>query len=86
MAINCNVCEGTGFQNFEQVPVEIQERGTEAIVKWIHSTIGDTDARVCHCCGDGVDWYGEPGRHYTSQDPIGKHGPYAYNGGLAECH
>jgi hypothetical protein len=41
---------------------------------------------VCDCCGDGEGWYGEPGQHYTSDDPVGHNGPYAYNGGLCECH
>lgn len=45
-----------------------------------------TDVQVCDCCGDGVDWYGEPGRHYGPDDMQGLNGPYGYNGGLAECH
>jgi hypothetical protein len=45
------------------------------------------DVQVCDCCGNGIDaWHGEPGRHYTAADPDGKDGPYAYNGGLWECH
>ncbi|WP_425618072.1 hypothetical protein NA78x_001765 [Anatilimnocola sp. NA78] len=46
-----------------------------------------TDVQVCDCCGDGISqWHGEPGRHYSVNDPLGKDGPYSYNGGLCECH
>jgi hypothetical protein len=80
----CNVCDGTGFENSEQIPKEIFDRGAEEVLKWLSP---GTDVSVCHCCGNGEDaWHGEPGQHYTSQDPVGKHGPYAYNGGLCECH
>ncbi len=48
--------------------------------------VDQTDVSVCDCCGDGEGWYGEPGRHYSSEDPKGPSGPYAYNGGLCECH
>ena len=37
-------------------------------------------------CGDGDGWYGEPGQHYGAEDPPGKNGAYAYNGGLCKCH
>jgi hypothetical protein len=85
MAINCTRCDGTGFLNGEQLPQAVAEAGIEAILKWIAQNTGH-DVQVCDCCGNGEDWYGEPGSHYTSQDPIGKNGPYAYNGGLCECH
>lgn len=45
-----------------------------------------SDASVCDCCGDGVEWYGEPGEHYNVDDPRGTQGPYADNGGLCQCH
>jgi hypothetical protein len=45
-----------------------------------------TDAKVCNCCGNGNEWYGVPGQHYSASDPKGNTGPYDYNGGLAECH
>jgi hypothetical protein len=83
--MNCSRCQGSGFLNLEQVPQDAQEAGTEAILAWISANQA-TDAQVCDCCGDGAGWYGDPGRHYTAQDPAGKSGPYAYNGGLAECH
>ena len=57
----------------------------EAILQWI-ATHTDHDVQVCDCCGDGEEWYGTPGEHYNSEDPIGKHGPYASNGGLCRCH
>ena len=44
------------------------------------------EVQVCDCCGDGNAWYGEPGKHYGVDDPMGKFGPYARNGGLCECH
>lgn len=44
------------------------------------------DVQVCDCCGDGENWHGEPGQHYTVADPEGDDGPYRYNGGLCECH
>lgn len=84
MAINCTRCQGSGFLNLEQCPLP---DGTDCgeVLAWIVANT-DHDVRVCDCCGDGEGWYGEPGSHYTSQDPIGRNGPYAYNGGLCECH
>jgi len=79
--MECNPCEGTGFYNPEQIPGEV----LEAALQWIKEN-PDTDACVCGCCGDGDSWYGEPGRHYTSDDPVGMNGPYANNGGLCRCH
>jgi hypothetical protein len=91
MSITCTRCDGTGFLNIEQVEDDLQIRivaeglNHEEVLKWIARN-KDHDVKVCDCCGDGEGWYGEPGQHYTSQDPIGKNGPYAYNGGLCECH
>jgi hypothetical protein len=83
----CNVCQGTGFENSDQIPEEILAQGVEEALKWQVAAQGGTDASVCHCCGNGEDaWHGEPGQHYSAQDPVGKRGPYAYNGGLCECH
>jgi hypothetical protein len=90
--MTCTRCEGTGFLNHEQIPAEVLaevfDEGTKAILRWTETEKGKaSDVTVCDCCGNGEgEWYGEPGQHYTSQDPIGKHGPYAYNGGLCECH
>lgn len=44
------------------------------------------DVQVCDCCGDGEGHYGIPGEHYNPEDPMGEKGPYASNGGLAQCH
>lgn len=85
MAINCTRCAGTGFLNIEQVPQATIDGGIDAILAWIKKETMH-GVCVCDCCGNGDGWYGEPGQHYTSQDPIGKLGPYAYNGGLCECH
>jgi hypothetical protein len=84
--MNCTRCDGTGFLNRDQLPDELFTGGVEQVQRWIADHL-DSDVSVCDCCGDGDSaWYGEPGQHYTSQDPIGKNGPYAYNGGLCECH
>jgi hypothetical protein len=107
--MNCTRCGGTGFLNAEQIPDEVFQLGTEAILAWIAdrnrqlAALGGGcycaatkapcgwcelwhDVQVCDCCGDGRGWYGEPGRHYTNQDPPGRQGPYAYNGGWCECN
>jgi len=81
----CTRCQGTGFLNIQQVPEEIdRELSRAGILKWMRTT-EDHDVTVCDCCGDGNDWYGEAGKHYTDDDPAGRYGPYAYNGGLCEC-
>jgi hypothetical protein len=82
----CNHCKGTGFLNIEQVPVVVQANGVDAILLWLKNKNEINDVRVCNCCGDGEYWYGEAGQHYGPTDPRGKDGPYAYNGGLAECN
>jgi len=86
----CTRCEGTGFLNLHQVPLEIlayAHRSGEVtgILEWIKKT-PDTDSCVCDCCGDTDDWYGTRGYHYGPEDPRGPNGPYAYNGGLCECN
>ena len=80
---NCTRCEGTGFLNLDTE--SFKEMDDDKILQWIHKN-PDTDIQVCDCCGDGEGWYGEPGEHYNTQDPPGYNGPYAYNGGLCECH
>jgi hypothetical protein len=86
MSIQCTRCAGTGFLNIEQVPAHVQDHGTDQILIWIKNASPMHDVQVCDCCGDGEYWHGEAGVHYTAQDPRGKYGPYAYNGGLCECH
>ena len=92
MGTTCTRCEGTGFLNYFQVEdmsgVDILgEHGHLAVLEWIENN-SDHDVQVCDCCGcrDGYGWYGEPGEHYNNEDPPGPSGPYAYNGGLCECH
>lgn len=85
MAIICTRCEGTGFINNDQLPDGLLREGCDAVIKWMKET-RDNDVAICDCCGDGGNWYGEPGYHYTISDPSGPHGPYAYNGGLCPCH
>jgi len=80
--MNCERCDGTGFIDWDD-RCELDD--VEEIVEWIGAQ-SDTDMCVCDCCGDGEYWYGEPGRHYGNDDRMGKDGPYAYNGGLCECH
>lgn len=84
----CNVCRGTGFKNFHQIPKNELDFDDllESVQKWMAAQTEPHDVCVCDCCGDGENWYGEPGRHYGRDDPIGNNGPYAYNGGLCECH
>ncbi len=87
MATTCTRCSG-GFLNLDQivdVPGVVYPADIESILKWIDEHV-DHDVSVCDCCGDGEDWYGEPGEHYGTDDPPGQDGPYAYNGGLCECH
>lgn len=84
--MNCTRCEGTGFLNIFQVDAATAEAGHEAILAWMKSQIEPHDVTVCDCCGNGENWYGEPGAHYGANDPVGKHGPYTHNGGLCECH
>ena len=81
----CTRCEGSGFLNLEQIDKCIDGDNIEAILEWIE-THDEHDVSVCDCCGDCENWFGTPGEHYTSDDPPGDHGPYAYNGGLCECH
>jgi hypothetical protein len=89
--MTCNVCEGTGYKNLHQVPDEVLKQfdhtgDNQIILDWIKLNINH-DVSVCTCCGDGENWYGEPGQHYnTPQDRRGIDGVYGYNGGLAECN
>jgi hypothetical protein len=80
----CTRCDGTGFLNVNQLPDEIADENHENILQWIEEN-PDTDVEMCDCCSNGDDWYGVPGEHYGVEDPEGKYGPYAYNGGLCEC-
>ena len=85
MALTCTRCEGSGFLNLEQVPDFVVALGEQAILLWIDNN-ADHDVQVCDCCGDGTNWHGIAGQHYSSDDRRGPAGPYAYNGGLCECH
>ena len=85
----CTRCDATGFLNVGQLPgnmvLAYEDGDLERILTWIIDN-DNHDVSVCDCCGDGKVWYGTPGEHYGSGDPQGERGPYAYNGGLAECH
>ena len=89
MSILCTRCGGTGFINLHQLDSYGHDVPDicdgESILQWME-THTDNDIAICDCCGDGDDWYGIPGEHYNSDDPIGSNGPYAYNGGMCECH
>ncbi len=91
MPINCTRCEGTGFLDFEQFEDItgncVDDMDHDDVIKWIKEH-EEHDVQVCDCCGngDGGSWYGLPGEHYNNDDPQGNDGPYAYNGGLCECH
>lgn len=82
----CTRCEGSGFLNTHQIPDGLLDRGADAVFDWMAERTAPHDVQVCDCCGDGEGWYGTPGQHYESDDPPGHSGPYAYNGGLCECH
>ena len=83
---HCTRCEGTGFLNIHQIEDQsIIEAGHEFILKWIKNN-NNHDVCICDCCGNTEIWYGVPGQHYSNNDPIGREGPYGYNGGLCECH
>ena len=91
MSQTCTRCDNSGFLNIQQLIDQdwelaaISERGDKMILKWIEEN-ENHDVQVCDCCGDGEGWYDSPGEHYNSDDPPGHDGPYAYNGGLCECH
>jgi hypothetical protein len=91
MIIVCNRCNNTGFLNLEQLD-ELDcgitsQNEPEKILHFLTTETGiKHDIQVCDCCGNGEFWYGVPGEHYNDEDPKGKDGPYAYNGGLCECH
>ena len=88
MSMTCTRCNGTGFLNVGQLPDGMADREDHAtiLLGWI-SENKDHDVTVCDCCGDGEEyWFGVPGEHYNNEDPAGHNGPYAYNGGLCECH
>lgn len=84
--MKCTRCDGTGFLNDGQIPEDVRDRDHEGILRWMQFTEMNHDISVCDCCGDGNYWYGTPGEHYGPDDPRGDDGPYAYNGGLCECH
>ena len=84
----CTRCEGTGFLNLfqiENITICDAHQQREEVQAWIVNN-DDHDVSVCDCCGDGEAWHGTPGEHYGSGDRPGDYGPYAYNGGLCECH
>lgn len=81
----CTRCEGAGFLNIHQIPETKTEMSIQEITLWIARN-KEHDVQVCDCCGDGEIWYGIPGEHYNTDDPIGSDGHYSYNGGLCECH
>ena len=90
MSLNCTRCEGTGFLNHEfiedLVPSSIAEcKDFHDQGLWLIENYQDHDVSVCDCCGNGENWHDVPGEHYNA-DNKGKNGPYAYNGGLCECH
>ena len=82
----CTRCDGTGYLNLHQIPEDWWGLTEPEMYLWVQSPDNTTDVQVCDCCGDGEEWYGQPGHHYGPDDPIGEYGPYQYNGGLCECH
>jgi len=87
MATTCTRCENSGFLNIAHLPDAVAELDASEILAWLDAHSDEyQDVTVCDCCGDGEGWYAIPGEHYNSDDPQGHGGPYAYNGGLCECH
>ncbi len=92
--MRCNPCEGTGFANADQLDTLIpdwSETEPHALLEQVRDLDEPHDVTPCDCCGTGdIDaddpWYGTPGEHYNDADPVGPNGPYAYNGGVCECH
>lgn len=87
----CTRCDGTGFLNLAILPADRLEEFCRngdhtALKEWLDDQPWTGDVSVCDCCGNGEGWYGTPGEHYGPDDPQGKRGPYAYNGGFCECH
>ena len=88
MSLTCTRCDSTGFLNVHQLPDGFHDDSDDPIgetLKWIEANEGH-DVQVCDCCGDGEGWYAVPGEHYNADDPPGRGGPYAGNGGLCRCH
>jgi hypothetical protein len=88
--LTCTRCGGSGFLNLHQIDesygMDVPDMTDEdSILAWIRSH-ENHDVQICDCCGDGEGWYETPGEHYGQDDPMGHDGPYAYNGGLCECH
>ena len=70
--MNCTHCESTGFLNLEQVdePTYLQfldSGNVDVILEWI-ATNNNHDVAMCDCCGDGQEWYGEPGHHHLGAE------------------
>ena len=86
--MTCTRCSGTGFLNLEQMEDGFFDNlEPPEILTWIRAHPDGHDVCVCDCCGDGDSaWHGTPGAHYSTDDPRGPSGPYAYNGGLCECN
>jgi len=90
MSSPCTRCGGSGFLNTDQIDDRVCRRFDETgdhqvILNWIEAE-KNHEVSVCDCCGNGEYWHGIPGEHYNNEDPAGYNGPYAYNGGLCECH
>ena len=88
--MTCTRCDGTGFLNLFQVGDDLLnkfwESGDEKIVlAWIKEH-DRHEVSVCDCCGNGENWHGTRGEHYTTTHDCRGGVAYKYNGGLAECH
>lgn len=73
----CTRCSGEGFLNLEQIPDDDWEAMNAAandghelkgcVLNWIEDNV--SDVQVCDCCGNGENWYGEPGHHSYNYGP-----------------
>jgi len=68
----CTRCQQSGFINLHQIPEDEMDAINEApdfieaVQAWMAAN-PDSDVSVCDCCGDGDEWYGEPGEHHTGE-------------------
>ena len=64
MSIYCTRCQGTGFINIPTDDLDFETDDIELLKKFIESKKEEyPDFSVCDCCGNGENWYGEPGQH-----------------------
>ena len=52
--MTCTRCDGTGFLNSEQFPMDVLDAGFDTMLAWTKIDVGQaSDVAICDCCGDG---------------------------------